>query len=429
MRPSFFYGYVILALCFFNMFFMRGIIGSFGVFYVALLEDFGWSSGIIASIASVNALVYALSSPLIGWAFDRLGPRILMPLGGGLMGIGLFLAGTSDSLWELYLYYGVVFGMGVGGLGFVSNSALISHWFRRRRGIAIGLATMGLGLGVLIIVPLTQVLISGYGWRSAFMILAGLILCTSVPINALLQRRYPEEVGQIPDGQAAQAEDYPGKIPKKPLGTRQWTLQAAVRSYPYWSITVGHLALGTGLSMLYTHLVAFLVNEGIDKLTAAFILGLVGLARIPGTALWGIVSDYLGRDKTYAIATLITLAGIACLVELDPGFSHWYIYTFAILFGVGHSAGNLTYGSSIADIFGGSTVGTILGFLEVSFGIGMAFGPWFGGFVFDYTGSYRWAFAFGLLTFLSSYFAVHAALSWHFRDLAKTKGELPSRNL
>ncbi|MFQ5917352.1 MAG: MFS transporter [Candidatus Binatia bacterium] len=428
MRPSFFYGYVILALCFFNMFFMRGILGSFGVFYVALLEDFGWSSGIIASIASVNALVYALSSPLIGWAFDRLGPRILMPLGGGLMGIGLFLAGTSDSLWELYLYYGVVFGMGVGGLGFVSNSALISHWFRRRRGIAIGLATMGLGLGVLIIVPLTQVLISSYGWRSAFMILAGLI-CTSVPINALLQRRHPEEVGQIPDGQAAQAEDYPAEIPKKPLGTRQWSLQAAVRSYPYWSITVGHLALGTGLSMLYTHLVAFLVNEGIDKLTAAFILGLVGLARIPGTALWGIVSDYLGRDKAYAIATFITMAGIACLVELDPGFSHWYIYTFAILFGVGHSAGNLTYGSSIADIFGGSTVGTILGFLEISFGMGMAFGPWFGGFVYDFTGSYRWAFVFGLLTFLTSYLAVHAALSWHFRDLAKTKGDLPSRAL
>jgi len=96
MSLSFFYGYVILALCFNNMFLMRGIVGSFGVFYVALLEDFGWSSGIIASIASVNALVYAISSPLIGWAFDRLGPRILMPLGGVLMGIGLFLSGTSD---------------------------------------------------------------------------------------------------------------------------------------------------------------------------------------------------------------------------------------------------------------------------------------------------------------------------------------------
>ncbi|MEE8075135.1 MAG: MFS transporter [Candidatus Binatia bacterium] len=429
MRPSFFYGYVILALCFFNMFFMRGIIGSFGVFYVALLEDFAWSSGTIASIASVNALVYALSSPLVGWAFDRLGPRILMPLGGGLMGIGLFLAGTSDSLWELYLYYGVVFGMGVGGLGFVSNSALISHWFRRRRGVAIGLATMGLGLGILILVPLTQILISEYGWRSAFMILAGLILCTSVPINALFQRRYPEEMGQIPDGHATQSEDYSGEFPKRPLGTRQWTLKDALRSYPYWSITGGHLVLGAGLSMLYTHLVAYLVNEGIDKLTAAFILGLVGLTRIPGTILWGLVSDRLGRDKAYAIATFLTLAGIVCLIKLNSSTSHWYIYTFAILFGVGHSAGNLTYGSTIADIFGGSTVGTILGFLEISFGMGMAFGPWFGGFIYDITGSYRWAFLFALLTFLTSYLAVYAALSWHYRELAKRKGDLPSRDL
>lgn len=423
MSLSFFYGYVILALCFNNMFLMRGIVGSFGVFYVALLEDFGWSSGIIASIASVNALVYAISSPLIGWAFDRLGPRILMPLGGVLMGIGLFLSGTSDSLWELYLYYGIVTGIGTGGLGFVSNSALISHWFRRRRGSAIGLATMGLGLGILVIVPLTQILISGYGWRFAFMILAGLVLCISVPINTLLQRRSPEEMGQFPDGYATQAMDRPGgETPKRPVVARKWTLQAALRSFPYWSITVGHLALGTGLSILYTHVVAYLVNEGIEKLTAAFILGLVGLTRIPGTALWGLVSDRLGRDRAYATATLITLAGIVFLTELNPTSHYWFIYIFAILFGVGHSAGNPTYGATITDIFGGSTVGTILGFLEISFGLGMAFGPWFGGYVYDLSGSYWWAFGLALLTFMVSYLAIHLSLSWHFRDLAKIEG-------
>lgn len=423
MSLSFFYGYVILALCFNNMFLMRGIVGSFGVFYVALIEDFGWSSGVIASIASVNALVYAFSSPLIGWAFDRLGPRILMPLGGVLMGIGLFLSGTSDSLWEFYLYYGIVAGIGTGGLGFVSNSALISHWFQRRRGSAIGLATMGLGLGILVIVPLTQVLISGYGWRFAFMILAGLVLCISVPINTLLQRRSPEEMGQFPDGYVTHAMDRPGgETSKRPFVARKWTLQAALRSFPYWSITVGHLALGTGLSMLYTHVVAYLVNEGIDKLTAAFILGLVGLTRIPGTALWGLVSDRLGRDRAYAIATLITLAGIVFLIELSPTSNHWPIYIFAILFGVGHSAGNLTYGATITDIFGGSTVGTILGFLEVSFGLGMAFGPWFGGYVYDLNGSYWWAFGLALFTFTVSYLAIHLSLSWHLRDSAKTEG-------
>jgi len=423
MSLSLFYGYVILALCFNNMFLMRGIVGSFGVFYVALLEDFGWSSGTIASIASVNALVYAISSPLIGWAFDRLGPRILMPLGGALMGIGLFLSGTSDSLWEFYIYYGIVTGIGTGGLGFVSNSALISHWFRRRRGIAIGLATMGLGLGILVIVPLTQILISGYGWRFAFMILAGLVLCISVPINTLLQRRSPEEMGQFPDGYTTHAMDRPGgESPKRPFVARKWTLPAALRSFPYWSITVGHLALGTGLSILYTHVVAYLVNEGIDKLTAAFILGLVGLTRIPGTALWGLVSDRLGRDRAYATATLITLAGIVFLIQLNSTSHYWFIYIFAILFGVGHSAGNLTYGTTITDIFGGSTVGTILGFLEISFGLGMAFGPWFGGYVYDLSGSYWWAFGLALLTFMVSYLAIHLSLSWHFRDSAKTEG-------
>ncbi len=100
--PRFFYGYVILALCFLNMFLMRGVLSSFAVFYVALLGVFGWSHATAASIASVNALVYALSSPLAGWAFDRLGPRILMPLAGSLICIGFYFSGRSHALWEFF---------------------------------------------------------------------------------------------------------------------------------------------------------------------------------------------------------------------------------------------------------------------------------------------------------------------------------------
>jgi MFS family permease len=415
MRTSFFYGYVVLALCFLNMFLMRGTAASFSVFYVALLEEFRWSHGVAASIASVNALVYALTSPLVGWSFDRLGPRVLMPLGGGFVGMGLFLSGKSDSLWALYLSYGIIAGAGLGSLGFVSNSALISHWFHRRRGMAMGLATMGLGLGVLIIVPLTQLLISRFGWRTAFLLLGGLVLFTCVPMNLLFQRRSPNEMGQFPDGEESPRADGLGDLTRSASGTRQWSLQSAFRSFPYWSITLGHLAVGTGISVLHTHLVAHLVNQGVEKLTAAFMFGLVGLTWIPGTALWGVVSDRLGRDKAYGIATLITVAGVAGLVFIGPDSPQSLIYTCVILFGLGNSAGTLTYGATIADIFGGSKVGTIFGFLEVSFGLGMACGPWFGGYVFDLTGSYRWAFALGVLAYLVSYLAVRASLAWHCR--------------
>jgi len=419
MRAPFFYGYVILALCFSNMVFVRGILGSFGVLYVALLEEFRWSHGAGAGIASVNSLIYALSSPLIGWSLDRLGPRILMPLSGALVGIGLFLSGLSNSLWELYFYYGVVTAIGIGGLGFVSHNALISHWFVRRRGSAIGLATMGLGLGALIIVPLTQYWISQVGWRSTLMILAAVLWFTTVPANALWQRRNPQEVGQFPDGDQAPFEDPSSTSGNRQSAGREWTLGSAFRSFPFWSIALGHLALGAGLFMIYTHLVAHLVHEGSDKLVAAFIVGLMGFMRTAGTAFWGLISDRLGRDQAYGMATLFTLSGILCLVATSFSPSLWFLYGLVILYGIGHSSGNPTYGAMIGDIFAGKKLGTIFGFLEITFGLGSAFGTWLGGYIFDLTGSYRWAFSLCILTFTISYLAVHASLVWHGRELAR----------
>jgi len=285
---GFFYGYVILALCFINMIFQRGVMGSFGVFYVALLEEFHWSHGTVASIASVNAIVYALVCPLIGWAFDRYGPRVLMPLGGGLIGLGLLLSGLSRSIGELYFSYGLLAGVGQAGLGFVTQSALISHWFLRRRATAVGIATMGMGLGVLIIVPLAQILIAHVGWRTALMVLSGLGFFIVLPINALLQRGSPADVGQHPDGTPAiAAHDSIPSPTTVPPRSRDWSMGSVFRSFPYWAMTLNHLALGIGNSMFYTHVVAYLVLQGFDRLLSASILGLVGLTRIGGTVLWG----------------------------------------------------------------------------------------------------------------------------------------------
>jgi len=415
MRPArFFYGYVILTLCFLNMFLMRGVLSSFAVFYVALLGVFGWSHATAASIASVNALVYALSSPLAGIAFDRLGPRILMPIAGLLICIGLFFSGRSRALWEFYLYYGLFVGLGLGGLGFVANTALISSWFQRRRGTALGLAIMGAGFGVLVVVPFIQILISRFGWESAFTLSAGVILFTTVPLNALLQRRRPADVGQLPDGAHTRAPEE-GHHAGKTRVVHQWTVRDSIASFPFWAITAGHLVLGTGVSLMYTHVVAHLVKLGLDKLTAAFAFGLMGLARIPGTVLWGFLSDRLGRDTTYGFATLITLTGIGLFIAQDAGSSLWLVYAAVLLYGLGHSAGSPTYGATIADIFGGRTFGTIIGFLEISFGAGMAFGPWFGGFVYDFTSSYRWAFIVVFAAFLFSFLSVYKSLAWHRR--------------
>jgi MFS family permease len=426
MRPRFFYGYIILALCFINMVVMRGVTGSFSVYYLALLENFSWSHSDGASIASANFLVYAIASPFVGFAFDRFGPRVLMPLGGALVGAGLLLSSFGSALWHLYFSYGLITALGQGALGFVSHNALISFWFVRRRATAIGIATMGQGLGALIMVPLTQFFIDRIGWRSTFMLTAGLILLAIVPANALLQRRDPMDVGQAPDGAGAPPPERSGGQARKVAAERDWTLRAAVLSFPFWCITIGHLALGTALFMINTHIVAHLVSLRFDKLTAAFVAGLIGFVRIGGTVVWGLVSDKLGRDSAYGAAIVVTLAGLSCLIAISPTSSLAFVYVAAVLYSIGHSAGNPTYGSVIADIFSGPRVGLIFGFLEISFGLGSAFGAWIGGYLFDLTGSYRWAFSLCLLCFAISGFAIHACLKWQTRHSAQRAASKPA---
>ncbi|MGE5304405.1 MAG: MFS transporter [Alphaproteobacteria bacterium] len=288
----------------------------------------------------------------------------------------------------------------------------------RHRATAMGVASMGQGLGALVMVPMTQYLISEIGWRNTFMITASLILVLIVPANALLQRRRPEEVDQFPDGGNVPAADPIGShgSSRNPGSSRQWTLSSAAASFPFWSIIIGHLGLGTALFMINTHLVAHLVSRGLDKLLAAFVFGLIGFMRIGGTLIWGFASDRLGRDLAYAIATGIVLLGLGCVIAIPVGSPMWFVYLAAVIYSIGYSAGNPTYGAVIADIFSGRRIGFIFGFLEVSFGLGSALGAWLGGFLFDVTGSYRWPFAFCLLCFAVSALAIHACIKWQNRQ-------------
>ena len=417
MRPRFYYGYVILGLCFANMVAMRGVNGAFGVYYLALLEEFHWSRGEGASIASVNFVVYALAAPLVGLAFDRFGPRVLMPLGAFLVGAGLVLSSFANSLWGFYFSYGLVTAVGQGALSFVGHNALISFWFVRKRATAIGIASMGQGLGALVMVPMTQLLINSFGWRWTFVVTGCLLLFVLVPANGLLQRRNPDDVGQFPDGDCApSASSLPGRGRSR-ASAHDWSLGEALSSFPFWCVTVGHLALGTALFMINTHAIAHFVSVGVDKLTASFYFGLIGFIRIGATVVWGTLSDRLGRDKAYGVATVVTALGVACLVVLTAGAPLWLIYLAVALYGIGHSAGNPTYGAVIGDIFSGRKIGVIFGFLEISFGFGSAFGSWFGGYLFDATGSYARPFMVCLACYIISGFAIHLCTRWQARQL------------
>jgi MFS family permease len=143
----------------------------------------------------------------------------------------------------------------------------------------------------------------------------------------------------------------------------------------------------------------------------------MGFIRIGATILWGSISDRLGRSKTYGVATFVTVLGIACMIVMTTGAPIWLVYLTIVLYGIGHSAGNPTYGAVIGDIFSGRKIGLIFGFLEISFGLGSAFGSWIGGYLFDVTGSYAWSFAVCLLCFIISGMAIYTCVRWHTRQI------------
>ena len=416
MRPHFFYGYIILALCFANMVVMRGVNGAFGVYYLALLEEFSWSRSDGASIASINYVVYALAAPMVGLAFDRLGPRLLMPLGAALVGLGLLLSSISNSLFGLYFSYGIVTALGQGALGFVGHNALISFWFVKRRATAIGIASMGQGVGALVMVPATQMLIDSVGWRWAYIVTGSVMLLILVPANALLQRRAPDDVGQFPDGDPPTIAQNPDRRSTMPSKERDWTLREAAHSFPFWCITIGHLALGTALFMINTHAIAHFVAVGYEKLAASFYFGLIGFIRVGATILWGSISDRLGRSETYGLAIFVTVIGVLGMIAMTVDAPLWLVYVTIAVYGIGHSAGNPTYGAVIGDIFSGRKIGLIFGFLEISFGLGSAFGSWIGGYLFDSTGSYAWSFAVCILCFMISGLAIRSCTIWQTRQ-------------
>ena len=229
-------------------------------------------------------------------------------------------------------------------------------------------------------------------------------------------RRAPQDVGQFPDGEEAPAPLQVARQAASRQAQRDWALGEAARSLPFWYITIGHLALGTALFLINTHVIAHFVAVGYEKLAASFYFGLIGFIRIGATIFWGSISDRLGRSTAYGIAILVTGLGVGGMIAMTVGAPLWLVYLTIALYGVGHSAGNPTYGAVIGDIFAGRRIGLIFGFLEISFGLGSAFGSWIGGYHFDTTGSYAWSFTLCLVCFAISGLAIHTCARWQARE-------------
>ncbi|MCI0370295.1 MAG: MFS transporter [candidate division NC10 bacterium] len=370
-----------LAVSFSTLAVAYGLSFTFPVFYVALLSEFGQGRGPTAAVYSLHMLVGGGISPLIGYCMDRSGPRLLLPIGAILLAGGLLLSAAARDLTDLALSFGILVALGVGCVGSVPQSALLARVFPRTRGAAIGMAFAGIGLGVFLLSPLTQALISALTWRGAFVALAALAAAVLLPLTTFLLPRSASIRGPGPALDAVAAG---------PAG--DWTLREALRTRPLWYLLLVFFLTPIGMFAVTTHQVIYAVDRGYGHVTAVAIFGIVGALSSVGRFAFGALSDRFGRAATGILSYALTTLGILALM-LAPGPPVlWPLYAYTLFFGLTFGARGPIISALTAELYRGRSYGAIFGMISVGQGLGMALGPWLGGAIFDVMGSYQAAF-------------------------------------
>jgi MFS family permease len=392
-RLPIFYGWVIVAVVFVTMGVGVNARTAFSLLFPPILAEFGWERGVTAGAFSFGFLVSALLSPSLGRLMDRRGPRVVIELGVLLIGVGLLLATLVTRPWHLYATLGIMVGGGSVCLGYTGQSLFLPNWFVRRRGLAMSLAFSGVGVGSMILLPWLQTLIERSGWRAACSALALLVLLL-VPLNLLLRRR-PQDLGLEPDGDrvaAAGARPRPSNVVDTAWVAVDWTLARAAHTARFWWIALGYFCGLFAWYAVQVHQTKYLIEIGFSPTDAAWALGFVSLAGIPGQIGLGWLSDRIGREWVWTAGSMGFAISYAALLLLATTPTMLLLYVMVIAQGLLGYGVTSVFGAIPAEIFQGRHYGSIFGTLTLSSVGGGAAGPWLAGVLYDRTGSYRLAF-------------------------------------
>jgi MFS family permease len=350
-----------------------------------LRDSFQWSATATSGVFSLAGLVGALVAPLLGRLLDRWGPRYLFPCGGLLIMVGWCGSSFVTDLWPLLLFYSVIATVGENSISSFTTIATLSPWFPRTRGRMLGLADAGNPLGAVLFLPLAQWLIVTMGWRATFRLLGVVFFLLVGPANYLLQRRpplRPRVTGhKEPDGRGRTATVV------APAERRQlW------RHPPVCFLVLARLCATLGTHLTSVHLVAFFLAAGYSPLLAASVIAGVGCLSVVGRPVSGALSDVLGREVMYTVGLGMHMIALLLVLTLGDGQRWWPLLLFVGLSGLSDGIGGLVVGAKAGDLFPATSLGAVMGLVQMGRGLGMMAGPLVGGFLFDRQGNYQMAF-------------------------------------
>ncbi len=374
-----------------------GVRSSIGVFITPMETDMQWSRNEITRVLSLGIFVGALSFILMGYLYDKYGGRRVISAALIMVGISVFLLSRVNSIFGLILIYGILGSFASSGASFVTIHSLLAKWFYRRRGLAMSLSAAGGSIGPLLFAPFCAFLIEAFDWRTAFLFIGGMVLFIGAPLSALFIRDDP--LGQIPDSE----RDDPGIQDKEevqvemegPLFTSRW--KQALSTSPFWQLSAAYLVCGITTNIISVHFVPFAEDQGVPKITAATIFGIMMGLNSVGVISAGILSQKFSQHKVLGFT--YALRGIAYIALLTIGGTTG-LWAFALIAGMSWIATASVTSSLVADIYGVRNLGTLNGMSNMVHQIGGALSVLVAGELQALTGSYEIPFAIAGATLL-----------------------------
>lgn len=378
-----FYGWWIILVTAVGLFMGYGAIISFtfSVFAKPIAQEFNWSRTEISLAYSISLLVYCAATPLIGRLVDHYGARKVIMASVVFFGLCLIsLYMLRGNLWHFYSIY-ILMGIVGGGSSLVPYSGVVSHWFDKKRGLALGLAAIGAGASTFVMPSLASALITVAGWRGAYITIGLMVILVTVPVVWTFLVESPDKMRLMPDG------DPIGNASKD--GAHQdtgMTTGEALRSFTFWLLFTAFFLVGISIIGILIHLVPLLTDMGISPQSAAFATSVLGGAVILGR----IISGYL-LDRVFAsyVAFLFLSCATLGVLLLWSGVTGETVYIATFLIGLGMGAENDVVAYLVSRYFGLRSYGEIYGYALMSFALGGVVGPVLMGIGFDRTGSYK----------------------------------------
>lgn len=390
-KPKIFYGYWIILVCFLSLFILYGAgYFAFSLFIRPLQADLGWSRGEIMVAFTILFLIQGVASPFIGKVVDRYSAKKVIAIGALFTGIGFVILSMMHELWHFYIGYAVV-GVGMAAMGQIPTTAVVSNWFKKKRGLAVGLMTTGAGAGGVLAPLFGSYLIPEFGWSVSYLTLGIITAAVIIPLALIVIKTKPEDMGLHPDG--ADAPDVitvnKASLPPPSVGM---TLRMAVATPAFWLINISFLASSFSHVGAVQSQVPYLEDVGFSVVFAAAALGVNGIISAFGKLGFGWLCDKMPPKYVWTLGLFIRLGCIVVLMNVGPKSPMAMIWLYSVLAGLGSGAWLPTMSILASTTFGMASYGAIFGVMSLFQNVGMATGPLLAGQIYDATNSYNAAF-------------------------------------